>query len=269
MAITITPSTVISGSIARDGSNAYDLFAGRVIEVQHVTETRNHSDTLDYTDHRSTACTYALVWLGTHGVPGREYYGRTIATWESLRDPKQPPGEFDAKPRELEYWEQFAWVDCTNLFGWRGEGHRAPVADATMGKGDPLMWANYLAWKAYLQSQLEAARRRMEEEAAVLRAAREAAAAKKAVKDAKLAAEKAAVEERMLKTPTKGTRCTVNGFTGNVFWKGVKMYRGKWTGTVGLKDAKGAVSWVDVGHWAPVVEEKKPAKKAKKVKVKK
>jgi hypothetical protein len=180
-----------------------------------------------------------------------------------MRNPARAPGEFDAKPRELDFWEQFAWVDCTNIFTWRGEDRREAVADAEPGVGDPTMWANLLAWEAWLVAEAAAERRRLEE--VRRREAEEAAAraAKLAAKNAKLEAGKAEVEARMLKTPPKGTRCTVNGFTGNVFWKGVKRYRGRWTGTVGLKDAKGNVSWVDVGHWAPVAEAKKPAKKGK------
>lgn len=245
----------------------FTLFAGRVLEVQKVTETRNWSDTLDYTDHRSTECTYALVWLGTHGVPptasGRD--GRTHANWESLRDPAQPRGEYDTKPRDLEYWEQFAWVDCTNLFTWRGSDHRVPEVDAEMGAGgEPLMWANYLAWQAHQKSLAEKARREAEAAAAAHAEEEAKAAAKRAAKVAKSDAEKALVEARMAQTPAKGTTCTVDGFTGQVFWKGVKLYRGKWRGTVALKDAKGQVAWIDVGHWVPEATPAKPkAKKAR------
>ena len=233
--------------------SSFTLFAGRVLKLEHVTETRNHSDTLDYTDHRSTACTYALVWLGTHGVPptasGRD--GRTHANWESLRDPSREQGEFDAKPRDLEYWEQFAWVDCTNLFTWRGSDHREPEVDAEMGSsGDPLMWANYLAWQAHQKGLAEKALRDAQAAAEARKEEAAKAAAKLAAKNAKLDLQKAGVEAQMAHTPAKGTDCTVDGFTGKVFWKGVKMYRGKWRGTVGLKDSKGQVAWIDVGHWA-------------------
>ena len=243
MAITVTTHT----------KSSFTLFAGRVLKVENVSETRNHSDTLDYTDNRATDCTYALVWLGTHGVPptvsGRD--GRAHVNWESLRDPSREQGGFDAKPRELEYWEQFAWVDCTNLFTWRGSDHREPEVDTEMGKGgEPLMWANYLAWQAHQKGLAEKAQRELE--AAVARAREEKAkrSAKLAAKNAKLDLQKAHVEAQMVHTPTKGTTCTVDGFTGQVFWKGTKLYRGKWRGTVGLKDSKGQVAWIDVGHWA-------------------
>lgn len=242
MAITVTTYT----------KSSFTLFAGRVLKVENVTETRNHSDTLDYTDHRSTECTYALVWLGTHGVPptasGRD--GRDHANWESLRDPAREPSEFDAKPRDLEYWEQFAWVDCTNLFAWRGSDHRVPEVDVTMSEGEPLMWANYLAWQAHQKGLAEKALRDAQAAAEVRKEEAAKAAAKLAAKNAKLDAQKAHVEAQMVHTPAKGTTCTVKGFTGQVFWKGVKLYRGKWRGTVGLKDAKGQVAWIDVGHWA-------------------
>ena len=265
MAIQVTPSTT-----GRNGSS-YALFQGRVLKIEEFTETRNHSDTLDYTDHRSTLCTYALVWLGTHGVPPSEsaYAGRTLVAHETMREPGGYKSEYDRKPRDLEYWEQFAWVDCTNLFVWRGSDRLEPTVDAEMGVGEPLMWANYLAWQAHQVSLAEKARR----EAAELKAARDAelakAAAKKAALAAKSDAEKAGVEAMMAHTPAKGTTCTVDGFTGKVFWKGVKLYRNRWRGTVGLKDAKGAVAWIDVSHWVAYPSDKaakkaKPAKKSAK-----
>jgi hypothetical protein len=255
--------------ITSHNKSSFTLFAGRVLQVQKVTETRNWSDTLDYTDHRSTECTYALVWLGTHGVPptasGRD--GRTHANWESLRDPTSPGSEYDTKPRDLEYWEQFAWVDCTNLFTWRGSDHRVPEVDAEMGSGgEPLMWANYLAWQAHQKSLAAAALRAAAEQKAARDAELAKEAAKKAARAAKSDAERAGVEAMMAHTPAKGSTCTVDGFTGKVFWKGVKLYRNRWRGTVGLKDAKGAVAWIDVSHWVAYPSDKvvKPAKKSSK-----
>ena len=242
MAIKVITPQVLNGSCTTDGVEPVMAFEGRVLKVETVTETRNWSDTLDYTDHRSTECTYALVWLGTHGIPPHKYDARPVAR------AIEHPSEW-SKPRELEYWEQFAWVDCTNLFTWRGSPHCEPTVDAEMGTGDPLMWVNYLAWQGHLKGLAEKAAR--DAEAERLKRAEEAKveAAKKAARQAKSDAEKALVEAKMVQTPEKGTECTVDGFTGKVFWKGVKLYRNKWRGTVGLKDAKGAVAWIDVGHW--------------------
>ena len=239
MAIKVITPQVVNGSCTTDGVEPVTVFEGRVLKVEKVTETRNWSDTLDYTDNRSTECTYALVWLGTHGVRPYAWGGRTTTRVEHRHAPAD----------DLEYWEQFAWVDCTNLFTWRGSPHLEPTVDAEMGTGDPLMWVNYLAWQGHLKGLAEKAAR--DAEAERLKRAEEAKveAAKKAARQAKSDAEKALVEAKMVHTPEKGTECTVDGFTGKVFWKGVKLYRNKWRGTVGLKDAKGAVAWIDVGHW--------------------
>ena len=246
MAIQVTPSTT-----GRNGSS-YTLFQGRVLKIEEITESRNHSGTLDYTDHRSTLCTYALVWLGTHGVPPSEsaYAGRTLVAHETMREPGGYKSEYDREPRDLEYWEQFAWVDCPNLFVWPGSDRLEPTVDAEMGVGEPLMWANYLAWQAHQKGLAEKAQRELEAAAAQAREEKAKRAAKLAAKNAKLDLQKAHVEAQMVHTPAKGTTCTVDGFTGQVFWKGTKLYRGKWRGTVGLKDSKGQVAWIDVGHWA-------------------
>ncbi|MBM3301367.1 MAG: hypothetical protein FJY85_15615, partial [Deltaproteobacteria bacterium] len=57
-------------------ANFQVLFPNRVVRVQRMTEERNWSDTLDYSDWRSTNVVYALVWLGTHGVPPENRKGR-------------------------------------------------------------------------------------------------------------------------------------------------------------------------------------------------
>ena len=54
-------------------------FLGRVVRTEVVTETRNWSDTLDYSDYRSTQCIYALVYMGRHGIVPMTRNGRTVA----------------------------------------------------------------------------------------------------------------------------------------------------------------------------------------------
>ena len=86
------------------------LYVGRVIRVEHTTESRNWSDTLDYSDHRSTACTYALVYLGTEGKKPRHHWcGNRFYVNDT------PWTEVEA----LDICDRFAWVDCTNLFSDR------------------------------------------------------------------------------------------------------------------------------------------------------
>lgn len=87
------------------------LFAGRVIRIEKVTESRNHSDTMDYTDYRPTECTYALVWLGTRGVPP---YVSGLPRGRRIAKPFPSPWDLE-KVRDLKPEEQFAWIDCTNL----------------------------------------------------------------------------------------------------------------------------------------------------------
>ena len=244
MAIEVFTPRYNGGYYTLEGVEATKRFEGRVLKVEQCVETRNWSDTLDYTDYRSTNVTRALVWLGTHGVPGmRNAQGRLFANLSE--------GEYwQEKARDLEFHEQFAWVDCTNIFADRGETKYTPTVDAMMGEGDPMMWANFVAWEAYEKSVADKAARdraAREAEAAKLEEKRKAAAAKKAAK-AELA--KAEAEAQLTKCPKKGTKVTVDGFTGMVFWTGVSKYYGKWNARVGVKDTRGEVRWIDAAHWA-------------------
>jgi hypothetical protein len=214
------------------------LFVGRVVRIEQVTETRNWSDTLDYTDMRSTACTWALVYLGTHGVAPRDYFGRSIAQCS--------PASWD-EPRDLEVGEQFAWVDCTNLFADRN-GFRLEATVDTLG--DQLLWGGPEMLDALRLHDAFEAKRAAEaaEEASRRAAARQAetliAAEKAAKKAAKDDAARLEAEKLIARIPPKGTTVTVDGFTGKVFWTGTTKYRGKWSSRAGIKDSKGTVQWV-------------------------
>ncbi len=236
MPITKTNYTVNSYNI----SSVDTLFAGRVIRIKTEVETRNWSDTFDYTDMRSVTATYALVWLGTHGVPPEVRHGRpmtysTPCSWHV--------------PRDLEFHEQFAWIDCTNMFVDRNGYALQATVDGEYGMfGEPLMWANLIAWESHHKAVAEkrAEELRIEREA---RAAAEAAvaakkAASKAKRDAKDAIMKAAAEGMLARIPAKGTEVTVDGFTGKVFWTGCSKYRGAWSARAGVKNGKGEVVWV-------------------------
>lgn len=127
-----------------------EAFIGRVVAVVKSVERCNMSDTLDYTDFRDATVVRALVWLGTRGERPRCAQGRQM-TWvhETIC-----PGEIV----DLEVHEQFAWVDCSNHFTWRGGDHLTPVVDQpTDVKTDPLMWVNYIAWQGFQKAQAEAA----------------------------------------------------------------------------------------------------------------
>lgn len=204
-------------------------FSGRVVRVEQRRELRNWGAPAspDASCYIDTDCTFALVWVG--GTLSDVELG--LVRW-------------------LQPSNRFVWLDCTNINAdWAGYGLGATV-DAEMGAGDPAMWADYAAWQ-----QTETARKAKEAQEAeakaaelVARKARDAAA--KAKRTAKLEAQRAGVEAAMARTPAKGTEVTVGDFAGRVFWSGVKMYRGNWKGTVGLKDSRGDVRWVDSSHWA-------------------
>ena len=219
------------------------LFLGRVVRIEQVTETRNWSDTLDYTDMRSTSCTWALVYLGTHGVPPRDYFGRSIAQCS--------PSSWD-EPRDLEVREQFGWVDCTNLFsdrnGFRLEAAVDTLADQLLWGGPEMLDALTL-WDAH-QAQLAV---EAEEKRVAAETARKAAVALEAAKAAKKSAKdyvaRIEAEKLLARIPPKGTTVTVDGFTGKVFWTGASKYRGKWTARAGVKNAKGTVQWVDAAKF--------------------
>ena len=219
------------------------FFEGRVLRIEKTIETRNWSDTLDYTDHRSTDCTWALVWLGTHGVPpqarGRIATGLETYSWDA------------DKARDLEVHEQYAWIDCTNLFSDRN-GYRLVASvdsfDMQLLHGGPAMIEGLAIWEEHqreVRARFEATKKAHKEEAAALAAA---VKAKAEARQAKLAekhlAGKAEAEGQMARIPAKGTQVTVDGFTGRVFWTGVTKYRGTWGARAGVKDSKGNVVWV-------------------------
>lgn len=212
-------------------------FAGRVVRIERQTEIRNLSGTLDYTDNQSVNAVYALVWLGTHAVPGRDYYGRAM-TYASRHT------QYD-QPRELKAEEQFAWIDCTNDFTWRGCDSLAPAVDENLDAGAVAalpVWEAHQTFLAAERAAKAAAERVKWEESKRIEA--EKAAAKEAKKAAKLEASKAAADaEYAMVLPMKGSVVTAKGFTGTLFWVAVKEYRGQYAVRIGVKDAKGNVQW--------------------------
>jgi hypothetical protein len=226
------------------------LFEGRVLRVEHRSEHRNVSDTLDYSDWQTITATWALVWLGTHGAPpsmttGRPVTGAEVYSWE--RD----------RVRELTIGEQYAWIDCSNVFADRNGFALNPEVDSfdmQLLHGGPEMIEGVAAWETFHKARLahEAAEARKvaeEREAreAAEKAKKDASAAKRA---AKVAVLKAEAEKLLARIPAKGTLVTVDGFTGRIFWSGVKSYYGKWSARAGVKNATGEVAWVDAEKFA-------------------
>ena len=218
-------------------------FLGRVVRTEVVTETRNWSDTMDYTDYRSTKCIYALVYMGRHGIAPMTRAGRTVAGVNPY------PG---SELRDLEAGERFAWIDCTNLFSYRG----VPVLVATVDTfdmqllhGGPEMFDDLAAWDAHQVVLQKAAAEEREAAAKAAEAQRQATVAKAEKKAAKEAQLKASAEALLARIPAKGTTVTVDGFTGKVFWTGVSKYRGAYNARAGVKDSKGEVAWIDAAKF--------------------
>lgn len=228
-----------------DGSSE-NFFIGRVLQVDETTEDRNWSDTMDYSDWRTTACKYALVWLGESGVkPHGGRSGRRAAHVE--------PTSWGVT-ENLDIIDQFAWVDCTNTFAYRNGSSLFPVADTfdmQLLHGGPLMLDNLATWRGLTLRRQEqhdaemAAQKAKSDAAEADKAAASASRAAAAV--AKLEASRAAANEDFKKIPAKGAVATVDGVTGNVFWTGITKYRGSFAARYGVKNERGEVAWGKVG----------------------
>jgi len=145
-------------------------YVNRVVRVEKRKEERNHSDTLDYSDWRTTECTLALVYTGR------------VAREDSWIDHRHY-----AAGTELPIEKRFFWLDCTNIFAWRNESVREAFVD------DPN------TWEPEMHIDLQAWERLQEEK----KIAQEKAAAVQRARDEEIAKEK----ER--NNPTLGKRMTV------------------------------------------------------------
>lgn len=187
MAIQIT-RTNYDANGQRLAETVKEAFVGRVVAVVQSTERCNMSDTLDYIDFRDATVILALVWLGTRGERPQYAQGRQM-TWvhETIC-----PGDIV----DLEVHEQFAWVNCSNHFAWRGGERLVAIVDQpTDAKTEPLMWVNYIAWQGFQKAQAAAAEERLAKKLEAEAAAAEIAAAE--------AARKAALQ------PKLGDKCKV------------------------------------------------------------
>jgi hypothetical protein len=225
---------------SESGGYRHHDYAGRVIEIRRYRDHRNLSDTMDYNDWRTVDCCDALVWLGVEGHPG-DY------EW----NPRRP----------LEFHEQFKWVDCSNHFSDRCGYSVHPEVDVHPGSGEPIMWANLIAWRGHQEARQRELVAQREAADIERREQFNAQLAAEATRKQKVEEEKSAAEQLLrVYAPAKGTSVTVDGVTGQVFWTGVKYYRSKWRSTVGVKDKYGTASWIDISKFMPPVE-KKPRKR--------
>jgi hypothetical protein len=199
-------------------------YTGCVLRIEWREESRNHSETLDYSDWRHTTCTYATVWLGEHGIPGGRY----------------------GTARDLDIHEQIAVIDCTNLFGWMDSSTVTAEVDTDI---DPRAEVALLTWEAFEKARKTAEAKAVEAEVArraeEVKKAAAAKAAKEAQKQAKLTATAVAAEVELTKVQSlKGKPVTLkSGFQGTLFWCGIKAYRGVNSARIGVRNAKGDVEW--------------------------
>lgn len=248
---------IIKRTHGRDSANkplsTTKFFEGRVLKVVKTKESRNWSPTLDYSDHRTTDVTWALVYIGTHGVPSRK--SGSPGRWV-VADLEPTSWQFEYA-RDLEIGERYGWIDCTNLFSDLTGYDLEAVVDAfdmQLLHGGPEMIEGVEAWEVFHAARWAAAEAEREAEAAarakLIAVENAKKAARQAKRDVTLAAAKAVAEGQLARIPAKGTTVTVDGFTGKVFWTGVSKYYGKWNARAGVKDAKGNVKWIDAAHWA-------------------
>src|SRR5579863_6212242 len=149
----ITETTYDTHSAEERVSKTEVLYQNRVLKVRTFVANRNHSDTLDYSDWRSTSCTEALVYVGREA----EFHDYALQSKVT-------------KPVPLR--QRFRWVDCTNIFVWRGSPARVPVVDVfAMLDGELL--EDFSAWDAIVKEEERIA----SERAAAHKAAREKAEA--------------------------------------------------------------------------------------------
>lgn len=211
------------------------LYRGRVIKVEKTSERRNWSDTMDYTDFRTTDCTWALVYIGRHGIPPMNYGVRRNVS-------------YFGNERPLEPIERFAWVDCTGLFIDRGCPHRIPEVDTIdmqLVFGGQEMFEDLKTWEQALINEREELNLRAAEAAQKALQEQQKKAKKEAEKLAKEQSKQTEAQKLLSRIPSKGTQVTIDGFTGEIFWTGVSKHRGSYNARAGVKDSKGNVIWVD------------------------
>ncbi len=123
---------------------------GRVVRIRNYEAQRNFSDTLDYSDFRTAQIVEALVYRGRMGQKSIWY---------------NDPG---ARLVDISLAERFIWVDCTNIFVWRGSEHRFPVVDEECSwpegmKEDLAAWDRIQGYKEHCAAveRLENERKRL------------------------------------------------------------------------------------------------------------
>lgn len=228
-------------TVLQNGKVVEVAFQNRVVAIKRYLARKNVSDTLDVSDYQTVEVVEALVWLGQENFPPVTYSYQPEPT---IRYPWGSSVGYGGMVRELEPIEQFAWLDCSNIFVWRGAAELRPEVDEG-AQLEPEAAAMYPLWQAFVQEKTKFLIQQANERQAALNAAKAEAAEKQAQKAAKLEGTRAAADADFRKLPSIGTVMEVDGFTGKLFWKAVKPFRGKYKARIGLRDVNGVVKWMD------------------------
>ena len=227
--------------VFQDGVYVETIFQNRVVTVKRYLAHKNLSDTKDVSDFQTVECVEALVWLGQENWPPVSYDHQPEPT---IRYPLGSSVGYGGMVRELEPIEQFAWLDCSNLFVWRGRAELRPEAD-TGDILDPEAASMYPLWQEFVSEKVKHLTKVARDRKRYLDDLKAAERAKADKKDARLESTRAAADAVHKLLPPIGTVMEYDGFTGKLFWKAVKPFRNKYRSRIGLKDGNGFIRWID------------------------
>lgn len=136
-------------------------FAGRVVAIREFKATRNLSDTLDYSDYQTVTVTEALVYLGRTADREMQYRRKSSSGLRSRSH--DGPEHFYQPDEQLEPADRFSWVDCSNLFVWRGADKKEPWVDPVLHPDVVIDYCEYQEAQAAI-AKIETERARAAEE---------------------------------------------------------------------------------------------------------
>lgn len=216
-----------------------EFFKNAVVKMVTQKESRNLSDTLDYSDFHTVQAKYALVWLPALGTAGRYYlHAQNIEGLQTkvatILDANSGMGKAYETALNLPAEYQFAWVDCTNQLSWRTAISRDAEIDA-FSAVVPFTLQLIEAYIAYCEY--------VDVKHAELIAEKQARLARIAEQEQKQHAEALADQnlKHMLEIEftrrgcKKGVSVNTPRGAAKISWTGVQKYRGKWNARVGVR----------------------------------
>lgn len=183
----------------------------QVVQVRKCRATRNLSDTLDYSDYQTVDVTEALVYMGTTKNVNDYEKGYMVV--------------------ERPILERFEWIDCSNLFTWRGADVMIPTVDKVL---HPDVVINYVHYREALTALENARAEEMTKRTAEKQRAAAEAEKNRPVKGKDMVV----VSGRKVKPGTVGTVAYVSEDGGRVLLKDKKVWQ----------DRKADGIWVQARH---------------------